>query len=366
MLHQWVPRLTKRDLGTGYILGTGVGLIASLAAYFLLLGEPFVDTALGTLTAIGFAAALLSIGVWLYRSGMDDEVIWTVAQWSSVGLAIPVCAGVLLATVRVRPPMERLAPQLFVNTIAAGAVLGLLIGTVQVLRSANETAQILNERNQVLNRVLRHNLRNDMGVILGYVGELESGDGSNDQAAYHAIYRKIDEIVELSEAARRLQHLDEDGRNGPVDLAGLVERRIEQVDEVHEDVTFEVETDDQAWASVGPAFSTAIDDLLENAIEHGGSSPNVSVSVGRTRGEEDTVDVVVRDDGPGIPDQEVEALAGPWQSPLQHGSGLGLWLAKWVAEHYDGRISVERTGPDGCSVRLSVPAASRMERLVGL
>lgn len=77
------------------------------------------------------------------------------------------CGGVVLATVQNRPPIERRFPQVFVNAVAAGGVIGLLFGTVTVLRSANETARILDQRNQVLNRVLRHDLRDDMAVILG-------------------------------------------------------------------------------------------------------------------------------------------------------------------------------------------------------
>lgn len=352
---------TKRDLGIGYLLGTGLGLIVSLVGYLLLIQEGFVETLLGAATAAVLAATLVVIGVWLHGSELSESVVWRVAQYSSLGLSIPVAAGVLITVVGISPPLAYLFPSLFINTIAAGAVIGLLLGTVSELRKEHRTALALNRRNRVLNRVLRHNLRNDMSVIMGYLDLLEEGTGADAEEAGRVIRDRIDEIVDLSEAARRIEDVEDPEATGPVDVAALVEGRAEIYADRYEGLTVEVDAPDRAMAGVGPLFSAVVDNLLQNAVDHGGVAPSVTITV-RTL-EDDAVEVSVRDDGPGIPAAEIDALEGTDPDAVHHGSGLGLWLVQWVTESYGGSVSF-RESEAGTTVALELPAPSTVDRIV--
>ena len=360
--------LTRRDLGIGYLLGTGLGMIASLLGYLVLAGGPVASSAVAVGTAAVLAGSLVYVGYWLYGSDLSGDLVWRVAQYSSVGLSVPVAVGVLLTVVGVRPALAYLFPSLFINTIAAGAVIGLLLGTVRELRREHRTATKLNQRNSVLNRVLRHNLRNDTSIILGYLDllrELPDGDAADE--AYRIIVDRVEELIDLSESARRIEHLDRRNRGdaGPVDLVSLVEERVAVYESTDADATFELELPDEAWADVGPLCKSAIDNLVENAIQHTTVRPTVGIAVGPTRGDDDAIEVAIADEGPGIPDQEIQALSDSAESQLHHGSGLGLWVAKWVAESYGGEIRFDETPSGGSVVTLVLPAASRVDRLIG-
>ena len=358
--------LTKRDLGIGYLLGTGMGLIASLLGYLLLAGEPLVNTAIAVGSAVVLSASLVYIGYWLYGSELSGDLVWRVAQYSSVGLSVPVAVGVLLTVVGVRPGLAYLFPSLFINTIAAGAVIGLLLGSVRELRREHRLATKLNQRNSVLNRVLRHNLRNDTSVILGYLDTLrELPEGEAADEAYRIIVERVEELIELSESARRIERIDQGAGGGPVDLVSLVEERVAVYGSTDEDVDFELELPEEAWASVGPLCKSAIDNVIENAIQHTTLRPSVRIAVGPTRDGEDVIQVVVADEGPGIPVDEIQALNGSAESQLHHGSGLGLWVAKWVAESYGGEIRFDETVDGGSVVTLEFPAATKVDRLFG-
>jgi signal transduction histidine kinase len=95
--------------------------------------------------------------------------------------------------------------------------------------------------------------------------------------------------------------------------------------------------------------------LVTNALEHGGSDPAVTVTGERVA---DGVAVRVSDDGPGIPVYELDVLDSGAESALEHGSGLGLWIADWGARTLGGDLSFE-TGEDGTTATVTLPAAGR-------
>jgi signal transduction histidine kinase len=67
------------------------------------------------------------------------------------------------------------------------------------------------------------------------------------------------------------------------------------------------------------------------------------------------VEITVADDGPGIPDIELDVLAENQETPLKHGSGLGLWLIDWLVDHLDGELTFESREPRGTIVTVRLP-----------
>ena len=59
------------------------------------------------------------------------------------------------------------------------------------------------------------------------------------------------------------------------------------------------------------------------------------------------------DDGPGIPDWELESLDAGTESPLQHSTGLGLWQLSWAVTTLNGDVSFDTT--DGTAVEMFIP-----------
>ena len=66
-------------------------------------------------------------------------------------------------------------------------------------------------------------------------------------------------------------------------------------------------------------------------------------------------DAVEAATGPGVDENEVAVVARGEERPLEHGSGLGLWLVNWVVTRYGGSCQVE-TGDAGTTVTLRLPA----------
>jgi PAS domain S-box-containing protein len=199
---------------------------------------------------------------------------------------------------------------------------------------------------EVMDRVLRHNLRNDMNVVGGTARSLAADlDGeAADRAA------RIDDVatdlVDLAADVRTLRTALRDDRDpGPKDVAAVATRVAADAD-----APVAVDAPPAARAVVSPRFDDALAALVDNAVEHGGD--DVRVAVERTP---DAVVVRVRDDGPGIPAQERQVLEGAETTALDHGSGVGMWLVNWVVTSAGGEVETA-VDAAGSTVTLRLPA----------
>ena len=211
------------------------------------------------------------------------------------------------------------------------------------------------QRLNVLNRVIRHNLRNDMTVVQGFTeaaAERVDDDGVRDML--DRARRKAEGLVALGDNARAVERvLDGDEQTERVDVAALLERvvadRVE--DAAAEDAAVTVESGEVAATTDPSVLESVVGALVDNALAHAGEAPAVELAAERR---DDRVTVTVADDGPGIPEGELAVIDAGTESQLEHGSGLGLWLANWGATELGGDLSVETT--DGTTARVSFPA----------
>lgn len=213
------------------------------------------------------------------------------------------------------------------------------------------------QRLQVLNRVLRHDLRNAMNVVVGHADTLESGAESPAVAAA-AIRRRSEQLLDRSRKARIVERvLDVDTRTvHRVDVADLVADRCTVAHEAYPELNVSLDRPDEpVWITASSLLDVAVDNLLENVAAHV-DDPRVRVTVRHG----DPVTVSVRDWGPGIPDAELDVLDRDRETQLEHTSGLGLWLVSWVVRDAGGDVSF-RTLPDGTEVTLTLPRAQPPE-----
>lgn len=97
------------------------------------------------------------------------------------------------------------------------------------------------------------------------------------------------------------------------------------------------------------ALRRAIGNLLDNARRHAG---RVRLS---TQEDEAWVEVLVDDDGPGIPEAERESAFKPFASGSATGTGLGLAIARDVVRGHGGDILLERSPMGGLRARVRLP-----------
>ncbi|MBN1205170.1 MAG: PAS domain-containing protein [Myxococcaceae bacterium] len=98
-----------------------------------------------------------------------------------------------------------------------------------------------------------------------------------------------------------------------------------------------------------------LDNLLQNALRHSLHGTSIGLSV---KGDSDGVTLAVINKGPPLPPEEREALFEPFRRgkrPAGEGLGLGLYIARQIAQAHDGRISVESCAERGTSFKVWLP-----------
>ena len=97
----------------------------------------------------------------------------------------------------------------------------------------------------------------------------------------------------------------------------------------------------------------ALANLLSNAIEASPRGARIRLSLLAAG---DAVEFKVADAAGGLPAAVQASLFQPVVSTKRHGGGMGLAISRRLARHAGGDLLLERTGPDGTTFVLRVPA----------
>ena len=230
------------------------------------------------------------------------------------------------------------------------------VGFQQDVTERKRTEQLI----RVLNRVLRHNLRNDVNAFLGWTDQLNAGDGG-DVDAERRIERVAEDLLTTSERARELERYARRERtperlDPEALLAGVVDATRERWPAAT--IRLSVRTDPETGICAGAELERAVEELVENAVKHDPSAePSVAVEA---EADGEWVRLVVADDGPGIDGMESDVVAAGTETPLEHGSGLGLWLVNWVVTRYGGSFAIEaESDGSGTTATVRLPRIER-------
>lgn len=262
---------------------------------------------------------------------------------------------------RVRIPIERDSQERIyevqVTNLEAGSGSG--SGAVLVFHDVTEQRTHL-QRLDVLNRVLRHNLRNEMNVVYGYADQIENQPQDPGQIAAQ-IKEKALAMTTIGDRAREIDDILKDGRDADqtATLPTLLQWERARIARDHPEVAVEYRSPSSA-AECPTAMETVLKILVEEVIDHNdGADPTVTIEASVS---ETDATVTISDDGPGIPASERRVFESGEETELRHGSGLGLWLANWGVQAIGGDLAITDEASGGTAVEITVPCTGGAER----
>lgn len=210
--------------------------------------------------------------------------------------------------------------------------------------------EIRRQRIEVLNRILRHNIRNSLDVI-NADAELVA---DRDRAA--SILDATDTLERLSADAARIESLlrRPQAERSRVDCTTVVAAVAADIADDHPDASVSVTLPDVSVAVDADLCRFAVRNVVENAIVHNdGPKPRVEIRGTET---EAGARLVVADDGPGIPEAERAVIERRSESPHSHASSLGLWGTNWAIQQLGGELSFRDSDLGGTAVVIELPA----------
>lgn len=225
---------------------------------------------------------------------------------------------------------------------------------VSILRDV--TDQIEKDRQlNLVDRVLRHDVKNEMNVILGQAEQIRETGSDELRERAEAISETGNELVDLVDKERMILKLDtEESTFSTVDVGDVLRQAVARAGASGPDADITLEAPSGVEVTTLPEIELALTELIENAIVHNDNTrPEVAIAVEER---EETVSISIADDGPGIRQEERAVLTDDEPiHPLQHGSGLGLWFVYWTINRAGGHLAIEPNDPRGSVVQVELP-----------
>lgn len=236
------------------------------------------------------------------------------------------------------------------------------VGFQQDISKRKEYANKLKEQRDgldVLNQMVRHDIRNDLQLVLGSVEMLR--DHVDDAGASHleTVLESARQAVELTETAREIAEvlLRSEADHEPIPLRSVLSQEIDDASSAYPDATITMEGSiPDVPILADDMLGSIFRNLLKNAVQHN-DEPEPIITVSATATDE-TATVHVEDNGPGIPDDRKETVFERGEKGADSaGTGIGLSLVSSLVEKYGGDVYFEDRAPKGARCVVKLPIA---------
>ncbi len=353
------PRLSRAVLTVVCVIGAA-GAIGVLTGHYRVVVPPI------QLTSVAIIVLTLVLGLLMARRGHQEARLFLFAfSFFYIGV-----------TWRYLRNFGLLEPNFWNdNSYQIGAFMHMLVMSIGIFASYNRMrrdkqsaearaateARLRTEQRDFVSMV-SHELRNPLSIIGASSDNLLQDPTLGDKAR-----QRVDKIIKSGDRMRELMDnylskermlLDSQQlKVGPVDLASLCRQVCHDLED-GQSARVEIRTSRAhvpAQCDAG-LLKIAVQNLVNNALRHSPPGGRVVITLeSRPR----SVEIRVRDQGSGIPEEEINYIftrffrgRGALDQP---GAGLGLYLVRSIAERHGGWVSVQNQPGGGCEFRVQLP-----------
>lgn len=217
-----------------------------------------------------------------------------------------------------------------------------------------------------LSASLAHEIRNPLAVLYNITSALKRrGPDTGGSESFGSL------VAMLQEETNKLARLVDDlllfaqmGRASrqPVEVARLVQDAVSDARArlplaVDAEIVTELEDDVDPVLGSTDSLKRALANLVINALQSSGESAGVRIVVRNSQRHPYMVAIGVQDSAGGVPEQAVSEIFEPFFSTRSSGAGLGLSIAKGIAEAHDGSLQLENHPEQGATFWMRLPSA---------
>lgn len=316
--------------------------------------------------------ALVAGGAWVATRDWEATYAETVARWT-VGGALAIGGLFSLVILIQQQVMHATKPLvLALDGFVIGASVSFGTGLVRATQRRTGAELSRRERRErrleLVNRMLRHALVNDLNVVRAKGETLRDVvEASGDETAMRDLDVLTDRTAEMTEFVTTMRTLmdavieEERPALDAVSLRDVLTEQRDAMSDAAPSATVELTAPpDPEWEVYGGRLLDEVfENLLRNAIQHSDrSNPTVEVAAERTRHDgAPAVCVTVADDGPGVPEEEKRRVLEKGVSSGSPGGGFGLYLVSELVDINGGTVDVRDNDPRGTVVAVTLPLA---------
>lgn len=244
---------------------------------------------------------------------------------------------------------------------------------VAFLRDVSQQRQVERLKDEFVSTV-SHELRTPLTSIAGSLGLVSAGAAGSlpdkaqrligiAQANSQRLVRLINDILDLAKIERGEMPFNMQ----PLTLLNVARRAADAVQGYAEELGVAVELPEETGATIRgdvDRLTQVITNLLSNAVKFSARGGTVSVGFGQEAGR---ARISVRDHGPGVPEAFRDRLFGRFaqadgsQTRGTAGTGLGLFIAREIAERHGGRLWYQSPPDGGALFHLDLPVVQEPE-----
>jgi len=230
------------------------------------------------------------------------------------------------------------------------------LGYTLVLHDVTDEKQ-RRQSSEVLNRILRHNVRNAMNAVEGYTRELSDHTDGDGDWMLDRIENQTTQLLQLSEKVRDIDHVTDTSQS----------RSQFSVGDSLEAVATQLETDEPDLTVTthvpGALAVTANRAIFENVIryaiaclvaQNGTEEPRIVLTATPTDAERPRIEVTITSNGAPVPMDERAVIQRGEETPLDHSDDLDLWLVAWGVETLGGELTFV-DDPERPGLSLQIP-----------
>jgi len=226
------------------------------------------------------------------------------------------------------------------------------------LERARQDLETRKEMIEMYDRLLRHDLGNDLQIIAGFADAVASEVDGQTADYVGKIQRAAESSADLIERVGNLvSTLEEQDEPEPRDLRAILEATVTDVDANFPELTvdFDPGTADYRVYS-GELLDSVFTNLISNAAVHNDGPVTVDITVEETGN--DAIVVVFADDGTGVPESvRSEIFEMGAKGPDSSGTGFGLGFVRALTESYGGGVTVGESEAGGAEFRVTLQRA---------
>ncbi|OKY77314.1 MAG: Signal transduction histidine kinase containing PAS domain [Candidatus Methanohalarchaeum thermophilum] len=228
-------------------------------------------------------------------------------------------------------------------------------------KKASEKNEI-EEREDFLHTLLRHDLKNKAQVVEGYLELLRETDLSDKQSE---LLKKAIEVTnegsDLIEKIRNLRKVEEKKEVGEIDLSSLLNEAVSQNEERAKEKDIKIDRD---FCNCRVQGNSLLKELFSNLIENSIVHANCDLIKISCNQKDKKCIVTIEDNGEGIPDDEKDKIfKRGFKKGTKAGSGIGLYLVKEIAKNYNINLDIMDSDLGGLKINIEINRYSKKTKM---